>query len=1431
MEAAPRLPMLSIELQVSPESVQFSNKIKQYIANFYHEDPESYTTEIYNLESLRGAAVHPSKDVSGIQNLKKYYCQLHFLKSRFPMEEGQPCAVQFVWKDSHGAVSSGDVRLELTAIMYNIGALHTFLGSQDSRSTADGMKMACAHYQCAAWAFQTLKEKYFDMVNYVSSIELVNFYQQVCLAQAQECILEKSMLDNRKSTIISKVAVQVYDYYRHASNCLKCTGDDTCGRQTYKEWSRYLQFKVAYHRSISLLFQGQQAEELQKMGERVAFYQSASAHLEDARKLLSTFKGQQQKELSEALAFTLDVVEGKKKAAENENNLIYHEAIPNLAHLQEVKGASLVKGIGFNVNDQDVAGPDIFSRLVPMEAHEAASLYSEQKAQMLRRIGERVELKDQNLAEFMSSMPLDVLTRMHQASGIPQELIDRAAALSAKPSAIRDLVDAMAKLSDVYHEVESNLNEIDALLREEEQCERKYQEVMGKRAPSIVATDLAREWAKYKEAHVKANESNQTLSRAMSTHLENLKILQQPLRVLQQKLPSVDLPDAHIDETQLKNLETLSAKVDEMRTQRAMLWAQLREAVHNDDITSALVTKQANESVEELFRKELEKHQPLISLIEQNLAAQENIRKAFIDAYAVATNTRRYIQETIHKRASTIQALVLSYDSYDDLLSKANKGIEFYTKLDTNVSKLLQRVRSTINVQQEEREQLLAKTDAVATSTPPPATTPKLKDYLDARKSNAQAYPAAPNYGGASQNLSEVYVPAVRPAPLGSEMNNDRPALPSANETPYAYPTAQQYGYQYAQQYVEQIKPAYADPTVADLSTRLNSLLGKQQDTPPYYPQHYTHSSYIPQNYTPTSYSQISQHYNDTVSDASSTAYDSKAFTTTTNYYQTISHTPNVSSPSSTPETSQFYQQPDAQAPTNYYGVSDNVPPAQYYPTQGAGPYQYQSATGSAYYQQQQPVSTSQPEVAHPYATDTGYQYQATQQQQYFPPGYAPNYSSPLDEASQYYASTQHASQYHAQEYATSVRPDLSNYSYSVYTSPPYGGNAYKTQPDTPAGQNMATGLAQPSAASAKQSNVDLLSGLDFSVNQIPLTPSSATPRVPKETEKIAPVPESKVVAKKDSVHKILPSKALGNADAKALFRQELDRYEKYVETLTAKTLGGPTTLDAKWKEVQDGQDGDGQKRIVSVARCYPLKNRYPDILPYDHSRVELRSAVDDYINASHVSGVSPYGPDFIVAQAPLASTVADFWTMIREQQIELIFCVMNDNEIGDDAYWPKEKGRNLNISNMVLSLQSVVPKSDWVERLISITVPETKESWVVMHAQFTSWPGSLFPTSSEPFVDYVLELIGLFQQQKNIGHPVLVHCSSGIGRSGVVCLLAVAILQATNETGTLPDFAAIAAKLSQARKNVLRDREHLRFAYDAMLGYMRRMVDQGEFN
>jgi receptor-type tyrosine-protein phosphatase beta len=88
-------------------------------------------------------------------------------------------------------------------------------------------------------------------------------------------------------------------------------------------------------------------------------------------------------------------------------------------------------------------------------------------------------------------------------------------------------------------------------------------------------------------------------------------------------------------------------------------------------------------------------------------------------------------------------------------------------------------------------------------------------------------------------------------------------------------------------------------------------------------------------------------------------------------------------------------------------------------------------------------------------------------------------------------------------------------------------------------------------------------------------------------------------------------------------------------------------------------------------------KNRFTNILPYDHSRVKLQPTDDeegsDFINANFVPGHnSPR--EFIVTQGPLHSTRDEFWRMCWETNSRAIVMLTRCVEKGRekcDHYWP----------------------------------------------------------------------------------------------------------------------------------------------------------------
>lgn len=110
-----------------------------------------------------------------------------------------------------------DIRFELASIMYNIGAMHSYLGCIDKRSHDEGIKISCTHFQYAAWAFQQVRDLYSHLdFSEDCSGDVMSFKMNLMLAQAQECVLEKSIVDARKPSINAKVAIQCIDYFKLA---------------------------------------------------------------------------------------------------------------------------------------------------------------------------------------------------------------------------------------------------------------------------------------------------------------------------------------------------------------------------------------------------------------------------------------------------------------------------------------------------------------------------------------------------------------------------------------------------------------------------------------------------------------------------------------------------------------------------------------------------------------------------------------------------------------------------------------------------------------------------------------------------------------------------------------------------------------------------------------------------------------------------------------------------------------------------------------------------------------------------------------------------------------------------------------------------------------------------------------------------------------
>ncbi|XP_044737307.1 tyrosine-protein phosphatase 10D-like isoform X2 [Chrysoperla carnea] len=187
---------------------------------------------------------------------------------------------------------------------------------------------------------------------------------------------------------------------------------------------------------------------------------------------------------------------------------------------------------------------------------------------------------------------------------------------------------------------------------------------------------------------------------------------------------------------------------------------------------------------------------------------------------------------------------------------------------------------------------------------------------------------------------------------------------------------------------------------------------------------------------------------------------------------------------------------------------------------------------------------------------------------------------------------------------------------------------------------------------------------------------------------------------------------------------------------------------------------------------CNRPKNRFTNILPYDHSRFKLQPVDDeegsDYINANYVPGHnSPR--EFIVTQGPLHSTRDDFWRMCWESNSRAIIMLTKCIEKGRekcDHYWPYDT-LPVYYGDIFVQILNESLYPDW--NVTEFMVCRGDVQRVITHFHFTTWPDFGVPNPPHTLVRFVRAFREKIRPDQR---PIVVHCSAGVGRSGTFITL-----------------------------------------------------------
>ncbi|XP_031711078.1 receptor-type tyrosine-protein phosphatase S isoform X4 [Anarrhichthys ocellatus] len=243
---------------------------------------------------------------------------------------------------------------------------------------------------------------------------------------------------------------------------------------------------------------------------------------------------------------------------------------------------------------------------------------------------------------------------------------------------------------------------------------------------------------------------------------------------------------------------------------------------------------------------------------------------------------------------------------------------------------------------------------------------------------------------------------------------------------------------------------------------------------------------------------------------------------------------------------------------------------------------------------------------------------------------------------------------------------------------------------------------------------------------------------------------------------------------------------------------------------------------VTANLPCNKFKNRLVNIMPYETTRVCLQPIRglegSDYINSSYIDGYRQQR-GYIATQGPLAETTEDFWRMLWEHNSTIVVMLTKLREMGREKchqYWPAE--RSARYQYFVVDPMAEYNMPQYILREFKVTDARDGQSRTVRQFQFTDWPEQGVPKSGEGFIDFIGQVHKTKEQFGQDG-PISVHCSAGVGRTGVFITLSI-VLERMRYEGAVDIFQTVKMLRTQ-RPAMVQTEDEYQFCYQAALEYL----------
>eukprot|EP00127_Corallochytrium_limacisporum_P003786 Clim_evm118s152 gene=Clim_evmTU118s152 len=278
--------------------------------------------------------------------------------------------------------------------------------------------------------------------------------------------------------------------------------------------------------------------------------------------------------------------------------------------------------------------------------------------------------------------------------------------------------------------------------------------------------------------------------------------------------------------------------------------------------------------------------------------------------------------------------------------------------------------------------------------------------------------------------------------------------------------------------------------------------------------------------------------------------------------------------------------------------------------------------------------------------------------------------------------------------------------------------------------------------------------------------------------------------------------------------------------------------LVEEFNELQYQDSRNQMTKSFNVAMEGGFLNRYTNILPYDDSRIPLQQGPElfgyDYINASKIPmGAEMGDADFVVTQGPTMDTMRDFWQLVWEQSCGVIVMATREVDMGRPKcahYWP-DSPEEVRYGPLGVCRQSehAFGQATIRQFLVRHYKPPSGqiEERIVFQFHVSEWPDHSIPEHPEELWGIISEVNKCHSLQPGgLDAPLAVHCSAGVGRTGIFCALYTGLMMHNKGQDNAINAFKIVSHMRQHRMQMIQNNTQYEFTVN-MLKKIPKSADQ----